>query len=1243
MLSKFTFVGLIKELKMKRLITLTLLLSGIFAWATNHQVSVGGAANAFSPSTLTITAGDTVTWTNAGGSHNVNGNMTTFPSNPASFFSGNASSTTWTYSHTFTLAGSYGYQCDPHSIFGMTGTITVNALPPVSTPCSDLFFSEYIEGGSNNKALEIYNPTNATIDLSDYTVYRANNGSTTPGGTLTLNGMLASGDVYVIGNPSSSGVAAKIVAESDTLSSITYFNGDDALWLMNDVTGDTLDIIGVVGVDPGSSWTVGTGETKDYTLVRKSTVDAGTTDWALSATQWDVHPKDTTMFIGAHTSGCVASPAMPCSDLFFSEYIEGSSNNKGFEIYNPTGSSINMSTYNVHIVKNNGDTGTFALYGMIASGDVFAMCTDQADSLMQYEADTVIPYNSLSVVHYNGDDALILVNGTDTLDVIGTPGIDPGSSWPVGIGSTKEFTLVRNVNIDKGFNNWDSTLATANWDVHPQNTYSFYGSHVSNCVAAPASACSDLFISEYIEGTSSNRGIEIYNPTGATINLSGYTVYMLTGSGAQNSFPLYGTLDSDSVMTIVNDAAAPALLSLADTALGYPSIVHYTGDDAIMLVNGTDTIDVFGTPGVDPGDYWTIGSDSTQNITLVRKSSVDQGSTDWTVGGTEWDAYPVNTYSNFGWHISTCIAGPIPPTVSFTSASQTHLEDAGVQSVYMTVSPVSANAETVKVYVMEGTNVTSGDYTLNPAAVMDTLTFNIAANTDSIMFDVTILDDILQESTESITFDIATVSNGLTIGMNSTQVFSIDDNDTPIPTYTIDQIDGLDANFALDSNGVECKIIATVIGVDLAGVSSPNTQFTIHDGDGLGVYSSSATGYVVTEGDEIRIIGTLSQFNGLAQISGDSIVVLSSGNPIPTPTVITAFTETMESELNRVNGVQLVDPSQWTNSGSGFNVDIYNATDTFAMRIDNEVDLYSQPAPTGIFDVIGIGGQFDGSNPMDEGYQILPRYIADVILPTPPTYDIHISEIMPGSVDSDPITSSDWFEITNFGSTTVDLNGFSFDDDSETPGTVTFGNVTIAPNEAIVVWRGVSANEAAFLGAWRATTSAPQVISSDELTGSFPNLGQSGDMVVLYDSSSTFPIEICKAAYSTASAGFSLEFDMACTFAQNAQDGMRGAYTSNKGDVGSPGNATEDISVKENILNDVSVYPNPVQDILFIELSGESEKTEIEIYSIGGQKLMKSSFNSNTYQLNVSELPQGMYLMKLTCGGKMTVKNVVVK
>ena len=91
---------------------------------TSHNVVV--ASNSFTPSALTIEEGDTVIWTNTSGSHNVNGTITTFPSNPDSFGSGAAASGGWTYSYVFTIAGSYDYRCDPHAGGGMTATIAVS-------------------------------------------------------------------------------------------------------------------------------------------------------------------------------------------------------------------------------------------------------------------------------------------------------------------------------------------------------------------------------------------------------------------------------------------------------------------------------------------------------------------------------------------------------------------------------------------------------------------------------------------------------------------------------------------------------------------------------------------------------------------------------------------------------------------------------------------------------------------------------------------------------------------------------------------------------------------------------------------------------------------------------------------------------------------------------------------------------------------------------------------------------------
>jgi predicted extracellular nuclease len=93
----------------------------------------------------------------------------------------------------------------------------------------DLFFSEYLEGASNNKAIEIYNPLNVSVNLNNYKVYRYNNGSPIPTDSLQLIGSLAPGSVYVAGNPSA---IAAILNVADTLHTITFFNGDDAMELI---------------------------------------------------------------------------------------------------------------------------------------------------------------------------------------------------------------------------------------------------------------------------------------------------------------------------------------------------------------------------------------------------------------------------------------------------------------------------------------------------------------------------------------------------------------------------------------------------------------------------------------------------------------------------------------------------------------------------------------------------------------------------------------------------------------------------------------------------------------------------------------------------------------------------------------------------------------------------------------------------------------------------------------------------
>lgn len=145
-------------------------------------------------------------------------------------------------------------------------------------------------------ALEIYNPTSDSVDLNGYTVKVFNNGSFSPSNTQALSGLLGPGAVYVIANASAD---SAVLAQADITSTVTFYNGDDAVVLLNG--GDTIDVIGLVGQDPGTNWAIDTlGATSEFTLVRKPAVNAGQKNWVLGAFEWLVYAQNNFSFLGSH-------------------------------------------------------------------------------------------------------------------------------------------------------------------------------------------------------------------------------------------------------------------------------------------------------------------------------------------------------------------------------------------------------------------------------------------------------------------------------------------------------------------------------------------------------------------------------------------------------------------------------------------------------------------------------------------------------------------------------------------------------------------------------------------------------------------------------------------------------------------------------------------------------------------------------------------------------------------------------
>jgi hypothetical protein len=194
--------------------------------------------------------------------------------------------------------------------------------------------------------------------------------------------------------------------------------------------------------------------------------------------------------------------------------------------------------------------------------------------------------------------------------------------------------------------------------------------------------CSDIFISEYVEGLQNNKAIELYNPTNQPINLGAGNYKMgrdRDGAGNPMLLPITGIIEPYGTRVFVLDKRDPngtgnevpvadELQAVADTFLNPVYVqsfspMYFNGDDAFVLVKGTATIlDIIGKIGEDPGGGWWEPGDPntawwTEDNTLIRKSAVKKGvlsNPGVFDPSLQWDSLPANTFTNLGVHACDC-------------------------------------------------------------------------------------------------------------------------------------------------------------------------------------------------------------------------------------------------------------------------------------------------------------------------------------------------------------------------------------------------------------------------------------------------------------------------------------------------------------------------------------------------------------------------------------------------------------
>lgn len=406
--------------------------------------------------------------------------------------------------------------------------------------------------------------------------------------------------------------------------------------------------------------------------------------------------------------------------------------------------------------------------------------------------------------------------------------------------------------------------------------------------------------------------------------------------------------------------------------------VNINGDDAIELFMNEEVVDVFGEVEYDDFDgSWNYLNGWAYRVDATGPDGADFTPAHWILSGTgALTGVQTNASADIPVPVGTYSPEEITvPVLSFvTTALAVGEEDAVVEVGVGILNPDPDNVTSVEVVVTGGTAINGIDYEMDSPQ----LVLFPAGSTDPQTFSIVLIDNEEEDGDRTIELALQNPDNDGIIGMGE-MVITIVDDDFTIPLHDIADLRESDADVIPVMLGELVEARGVVHGINMR---PQGLGFTLIDPtDGIAIFRDSENlGYEVQEGDSIHVIGTVDFFNGMAQIEVESILLVEEDRPLYAPVFVTELNEATESNVVRLDCVTLVDSTQWAASGSGFNVEVTDGINSYQVRIASPVlDLYNAEPPSGILNISGIGGQFDNSAPYNTGYQLLPRYAADVV------------------------------------------------------------------------------------------------------------------------------------------------------------------------------------------------------------------------------------------------------------------------
>ena len=324
---------------------------------------------------------------------------------------------------------------------------------------SDLYFSQYIEGKSNNKALEIYNGTGAEVDLTAYTVELHANGNTNANNTLNLTGTLADGEVLVLYHSNASSTLKSVAGTNSLSATVCNFNGDKCDYIVLLKNGTEIDVIG--------SKTEQSPNHADHNLIRKATVTGPATtynedEWEFISISSDT--SDAYANLGEPTSGGSTAPgtvAAPQASPQAGAVVSGTEitltcATSGASIYytldgtDPTTSSKLYNDNNKPTITANCTLKAVAIKDSVSSAVQTVKYTIKAESEAPIaDGDRVVIYNPANKKVMSSEtksDYYRVAENMEITESTDLTAIDDALIWDVSVDSDGNYTFSNNGN-----------------------------------------------------------------------------------------------------------------------------------------------------------------------------------------------------------------------------------------------------------------------------------------------------------------------------------------------------------------------------------------------------------------------------------------------------------------------------------------------------------------------------------------------------------------------------------------------------------------------------------------------------------------------------------------------------------------------------------------------------------------------------------------------------------------------------